>query len=179
MPGFVDAPSRSSYEDYNEGEVPKVGLYKAVLQNVGDIFERHDAKYDKISHSLWFTWELPGAMDSKGRPFRVSKRYNVFLAREGGRDGQPKLDAQGKYQMLRPDQSKGTRQSLGIDLNAWGVEMPKSGRLEDLVGQWCQLFITNSPKEKGGFFANVESIVPLQGDTNANDGGKPEDPLPF
>lgn len=176
MPGFVDAPPRM--DDYNEGEVPKSGkTYEAVLFAVGDIFERQDAQYNKTLHSLYFTWELIGALDSKGRNFRVNKRYNVQIVRDGGKDGPAKLDEHGKFQMLKPNMEPDTKQHLGIDMRSWGVPLPKSGRLEDLVGQKCQLFIKTSPREKGGFWANVESVDPVEGVSNAANAS--EGPLPF
>lgn len=151
MPGFVYG---EQYPQHNDGEVPNVGLFRAEVSSVSGVFTYQSAQYGE-KKAIRVEWTLPGAFDSKGRPFVVNKKYNV------------KLDSGGRIVIdTRPD----TKQSLGKDLMNWKPKIVDD--LNDLVGQPCQVLIMHKPKQNGGVFANVAQILPVVSPAlNANPNG--------
>lgn len=77
MPLVVPKPKASEVEY----EMPEAGTYPARCISIVDLGEQ-TTNYngeEKTARKVRFAWELVGELDSRGRPFVVSKRYTLSL----------------------------------------------------------------------------------------------------
>jgi hypothetical protein len=161
------------------------GLHQAVCVDVVDLPDQETAFGVKdMIQITWQTEDIEG-QDKDGNLTGKSQRYLVFR---------------------RYNASLNKKSSLYKDLVAWRgrkftLEELAGFDVEKLIGANCQIQVAHNAKDGGGFYANVQAVVPLSRNANkiqardftrkrdrvsddgpAPDGGStgdPDDQIPF
>lgn len=143
--GAFDTEERKAFELCPEGFFP------ARLYSIVDMGTHDNPKPDGtigLKHEVRFTWELPTATMTDGRPFAVSKNYTLTRSKKGSLYIHEKS---GTYQLVK--KLTGLKDDLKI----------KFYRLKDLLGGECELETVHStPNASGKVYANIETVGKLR-----------------
>lgn len=129
----------AKYVENTEFELAPEGAIVGRCYKVIDLGTHEDEKWQKTSHLVQISWELPGKLMRDGRPFSVSKRYTLSVHEKS----RLRQDLESWY---------GRKFDEGQLKKAGGFDLKK------LIGKAGLLNIMHSEDMK---FANVASITPL------------------
>jgi hypothetical protein len=130
----------ASYKKKDYNPAPE-GLWQGVCCDVIDLGLVKNTYDGGEKHMVKVRWQLEERDQKTGKPFEVSKRYNLSLHEKA---------------------------NLRKDLESWRgrkfteAELEKFD-LEKLLGANCQLSVSHNIKEEGDVYANVNAIVPIRG----------------
>lgn len=126
-------------EPETDYQVTPEGVHHAICIWIYDLGTQYSSKWDKYSHRVLITWELPNEiLEGDNRPMVISKEYTLSLH---------------------------SKSQLRKDLEAWRgraftAEELKGFELSKLLGANCQLQVIHATTESNTY-ANIASIMSL------------------